>query len=193
MSLYLAKVDLHQIPNKREKIIFFLTMFVFCFVFVKSCWAPSRKAMDTAKSELSGVMAEKEDLEQAIKRAPPGRPTEIKGGAFEVPVKYTKWARRAADNPDSVMMLEFSNPAVLRDVRMTGIEFADEKGKEEAGVISRRFAMKLSGPFTSVGGYLSRLEGLPILVIIDTIQLNADKTGSGRVDAVVSGVLYGWK
>ncbi|MBI2091582.1 MAG: hypothetical protein HYT75_01115 [Deltaproteobacteria bacterium] len=192
MNIHLSSVDWQQRPNRREKIIFACSVLIFFAVFLKSCWYPSNKAIGVAKSELKGIIEEKIALER---NAGLLQDTDAKGklwtGTPDERVAYIKMAQRVSESPNVVLMKEFSNPALLRDVKLSNIDFPDQKN--ESGMIKQQWKINVNGAFVSVGKYIERLEGLPMLLFIDNITFNSANDPFGRVNAEVEGTVYGWK
>ncbi len=192
MNLHLSNVDWQQLPNKREKLIFVLAIVIFLFVFIKSCWVPSGDAISLVKKELEASGGERRSIESGVKNKD-GKPGAGSGwqGTMKQRFYYTGLAKKMADDPDLIMMNEFSNPALSQGVKIAKIDMPDSK--VEAGITKQPWTIELKGSFISVGEYLDRLESLPILLIIDSMDIQTTGDAFGGVKAGVSGNVYGWK
>ncbi len=192
MNLHLSNVDWQQLPNRREKVIFALAMVIFMFVFIKSCWGPSGDAISLLKKEIKESGGERNSVEAVIKNKD-GKPGagSVWQGTMKQRLYYTELAKKMADDPDLIMMNEFSNPALARDVKITKIDMPDQK--VESGVTKQAWTVYIRCSFISVGEYLSRLESLPMLLIIDNMDVQTTGDAFGGVKAEVKGEVYGWK
>lgn len=193
--MYIAKVDLNQVPNKREKMIFFLAVVIFSFAFIKSCWSPSRAAITTIKSQLADSAAEKRDLKAILDTGSQDASQSWKGNK-EIVDLYTKWGTAVGVAPDAEVMSQFSNPVFLKDVQLTNITFSDPDSKSDLkadGVVKRKFKATLYGDFMSIGNCLERIYNIPLLVVIENILISSTGDSAGHINADIEGVVYGWK
>lgn len=181
-------------PNRREKIIFFVALFVFIFSFFKSCWGPSFKAIDEFKQELSVVREQNDYLKQVVSATSDTDKDTFRADSLKQ-VQYSGWAQRFASDPDSVIVSDLSNPNMLRDIKLGNIYL--EETNSPGGLLKKGFKLSLIGAFTSIGGYLVKMENLPLLMNIDSIKIQSagtgDDAGRGKVSVDLTGSVYGWK
>ncbi|MBU0505272.1 MAG: hypothetical protein ABII18_05865 [bacterium] len=190
MGFVLEKVNIFHKPDRREKIIFFATLLGFMFAFVKSCWLPSFETINKVNTEIDAL--------KTIKALAVSHVPENDNEPFflertnEAPdvKKISGWAKHLVNNPDIILMREFSSPMLLRDLKMLNIEFLETENKES--IVLQPFVLYLEGSFISLEGYLQRLESLPILLITHSINIDIVDEKRGRVTAEIKGTAYGW-
>jgi hypothetical protein len=189
---FLNSVDWQQLPNKREKVIFSVALLVFLFVFVRSCWGPSINAIGQAKKELKTVRDERSAMEALVggQVSKTQKAFEWKGD-IKKRAYYDELAKKLADDPDIVLMNNFSNPATLRDVKITNIDMPDSK--TDNGITKQAWTVSAAGSFIAIGEYISRLEAQPLLFVINGINIQSSGDAFGRVNADIKGESYGWK
>lgn len=189
MNLDITKVDWKAMPTAREKTIFYGALFFFFIFFLRSCWFPSMNAITAVQQEMNDAMKEKSEIESPAGFL--GMPSQKWLGTEEKRGEYLSAAKKLSDSPNIVMMREFSNPALLRGLKLIDIKF--EQASQQKGVLTQPWKLSLYGSFVSVGSYLERLESLPMLLIIDNIDIKTSNDPLGHVSAEVSGTGYGWK
>ncbi|MFH1874378.1 MAG: type 4a pilus biogenesis protein PilO [Pseudomonadota bacterium] len=190
MNIFLSRSDLRGMPNAREKIIFLLTVIVCLFVFFKSCWYPSQRAISSVKSDIEVIKKEQTKVEKAQKEAKKNV-KQVWSGTEEIREKYNQYAKKVALEPDSFLMREFSNPVLLKDIRLVAVNFADNKN--DGNIITQKFDLSLSGSFVSILDYLNRLDKLPLLLVLNEINIDSEENKQGRVTLEINGVAYGWR
>lgn len=191
METSLSNINWHQRPNKREKIIFFITIFIFLFGFIKSCWQPSSGAIGTVKADIKTTQTERQTLQNLASNMSGDMESTINISKEEWEL-FDKMAKKIAAAPDAILMREFSSPAILRGVKLSEIKF--DKKKDEGGIIKQKWSMTLIGSFLSIGSYVENIENLPILLIINNVNIHTLKESKvGHVSATIEGVAYGWK
>lgn len=191
MKLSLSQFNFDQAPNKREKYIFFVAMAVFFMVFMKSCWYPSTTAISDIKKDISTLESDRSILTK--KNVPQAkRPSAIDPNKQGL---YNEFGKKVWKDPDAVIIKELTGPTVLRGLKIDSINMVESK--IEGDILKERFQMQVSGTFASIGSYLARIEGLPIIMIIDKLKMNrspgTDDRPEGSIDAELGGVVYGWK
>ncbi len=191
MKLGFSQVDWHAAPVKREKIIFFVALFIFLIGFMKSCWQPSNRAIRMMKEEVKTAQSEKQVFQDILSKAGAMTSKASLGANKEEWAIYNKMANNIAIAPDAILMREFSSPAILRGVRLYGVEF--ESPTNQSGVVTQKWKMKLGGSFETIGQYLERLENLPIILIIRSVGIDVVTNGFGHIDVDLEGIAYGWK
>ncbi len=189
MDFYLSKVSLRENPNKREKMIFFVAMIIFSFVFLRSCWYPSFEAMTDVKKEYA-------DSNETLKKLKGTSDSQGLAGMWSGdPVTADRYAGYAASalnvGADASIMKQFSSQSFLKDVELKGISFSD--GPKEDGIMTRGFKISLYGPFSSVGGCLNRIAQIPLIMTINSVTMANSPDEEGRVNMNMEGVVYGWK
>lgn len=189
MDFYLSKVALKENPNKREKMIFFIAVIIFSFVFLKSCWYPSFEAMTDVKKEYGGS---KETLATLKGTNGPQGSTNVWTGDQTTADKYAAWAASVTEiGTDASIMKQFSSQSFLREVQLKGISFSE--GPKEDGVMTRGFKVSLYGPFSSVGACLNRMSQIPLIMTVNSVTMMNSPDQEGRVSMDMEGVVYGWK
>ncbi len=190
MNIFLSRADLRGIPNTREKLIFLLTVVVCFFVFFKSCWYPSQRAIGSVKSNVQVVQKELEKVKKS-KKAAKQKVKKVWFGNKNTREKYNKFAKKVALEPDVYLMREFSNPLLLKDIKLEGVNFAGSK--QDGTTVTQNFDLNLRGSFVSILHYLNRLEELPLLLVINEINVDSEDNRQGGVSVEINGVAYGWK
>ena len=192
MGFSFSKESLQEIPNRREKIIFFVAMFVFIIGFMKSCWNPSTTSLRVVKSEIKTMQIDRKAISDIVSNM--GGTSDLRQnfnmGKDEWAI-YDKMARKVANAPDAMLIREFSSPALLKSLDLTGVDF--ESRKIEGGVVKQKWKVSVEGSFMDIGGYLENLETLPILLIVKKIHVESIGNERGHVSAEIEGVAYGWK
>ncbi len=190
MALQVTSVNWREAPNRREKVIFFIALLVSVFVFLKSCWLPSREALSGVQINLEETLKKKEALAFAQKQF--GKPEKKQSASEKTALaSYAEWAHKIAQNPSGVVMQEMTNPRVARGGQVTRVEFQDEVHR--GNFVSQGFTVSLFGSFPFVGRYLERLEELPIPWVIDHWEITSSIEGASGVKLTLEGVAYGWE
>ena len=192
MKFSFSSVNWKQLPNKREKIMFVAALIVFTFGFFKSCWNPSSKAISFAKEDMKVAIQEKKQIKKALKEQSkiqkPVKRNVVTSAKMEL---YEGWAKTVAVLPNSILMRDFSSPAILRGVKLQQVDL--QETKQKGAITELAWEITTSGSFISVGGYLERLETLPMLLIVEEIDIKNNTVIMGHIDAMIKGTAYGWK
>lgn len=187
---FIAHSGLKEMPNKREKIIFFAAIFLFSIVFLRTCWYPSHNAISVLKGERTEALYTVESLQNAMKAdAPKGS---VWNGTPQTLELYNRWAAQVAGmGADTALMNELNSQALLKAAQLRSLSFKDVTREE--GVLKRGFEAQLYGDFAPVVECLDRIYDIPLLMIIEGMTLtNANQT-EGEVNLNLEGVVYGWK
>jgi len=149
---------------------------------------PSRSAILHFKGEVKVAMEDKEDLEAKLGET---ASSEVVNEKIDPKLmsEYAEWSKKSAPASDVVLMREFSNPALLRDVKMVNIQF--DKGSSKGKYDAHNFTMTLYGAFSSISSYLAKLEEMPIMLVLNSVNISDSGEESGRVNADIEGVVYG--
>lgn len=186
----LSSIDPSKRLKRHEIIIFAAIEFLLLFVFLRACVGSNFTIISSEKQKLDNLKKERGSYEMilGVEKMPRSHGQKL---SDEIIAKFEQYAHRISADPDSYLMREFSNPTLLQDVTLEGVSF---DGFKQDGVIMKQpFVMNLMGSYFSVEKYVERLEGLPLLLIIDKIDISSLEDTKGKVGAVVSGMVYGWK
>lgn len=165
-----------------------MLMVAIVIVFIIRIWVPSNESISKVKTNLKKLQVELGMLESALKTsaaAPAPTPKGVK--PYET---YEEWANKLAASPEVFLMKAFSEPSMQRGISMPEISF--EPTKDDGGVITKPFKIILKGSFLAANGYLKRMYDLPLLLVVDSIDIKLDNEASGDVTTEIKGVAYGW-
>ncbi|MFH1654313.1 MAG: type 4a pilus biogenesis protein PilO [Pseudomonadota bacterium] len=191
MKLEVTKVDWNSVPTKKERIIFFIVIFLLLVVFLRSCLVPSGKALSLVKTSLTDVTTEQNELKKSLSEAAAEESVSKWNGSKDMREKYSSWARRIANSPEVVLLRDFTSPSILGDVKVTAFDF--DESKPQDGIMVKKIKLSLNGSFFSIAGYFDKIEQLPLLLITESLDVVSSKDGFGRVDVNADMTVYGWK
>ncbi|EKD50740.1 MAG: hypothetical protein ACD_62C00440G0002 [uncultured bacterium] len=188
MKVVLEKVSVFQKPQRREVIVFGITLLGFLFVFFKSCWFPSTDAIALVQKETQELLERQNQIAKTNQDTKRKTSEDLPANTAAA---YTLWANQFVKSPDVLLMKEFSNPAIIKDLRIKNIEFADSK--QDGDLTIQGFKLAVEGSFVSLRSYLNKLENLPIIFITRNITINVTNEDLGRINAELQGEAYGWE
>jgi len=186
MNLTQIQNELAQKPNRRELVIFGLVLFMGVIVFFRSCYSPSNTAISGAKKEIAALRGEAASASSAS--AKPQLP--VWNGSDAQRRIYENFARTLGADPDARLIRTFSNPNMQQGLKLINIELPVDQGARAE--LKQKFKVSLSGPFDGVGEYIQRMASLQMLMIIDKVTMTLTDEESGRINADIEGVVYGW-
>lgn len=189
MGMNISKIDLHGEPSSREKVIFGIVVLLVVFAFFRSCWSPSIKAIKLSKQELTTVLTEKATVEAALAEAD-RKVKETLPADAKAPPKLDEWAKQVSAAPDVFIMSEFTSPLLVKDIDVKAVDFLETK--RDGGIVQQPFHLLVNGSFVATSDYLKRIYDLPMLLVVDSVNLKLDNNAKGRVDTDIIGTVYGW-
>lgn len=189
-----TRTDWYQQPNRREKIVFFVAVFIFIIAFFKACWGPSGLAITEMKTDLAAVTEQNKYLQQVVSATSDTEKQSFQQDALKQ-VQYSGWAQKFAQESDTLLIGNFSNPNMLRDIKMGNVSL--QETDTPGGLIKKTFKVSLYGSFTSIGGYLVKMEALPMLLSVENLKIQStqstNEASKAKVNVDMEGVVYGWK
>lgn len=180
------KLDVHmnwnEKPSQREKITFFVTLLIFCIVFLRACILPTQTNLSEGREKLLEMKREKSSLVQflAVGQKKPEK----------IDMRYAEWGQATGEMPDALLMRDLSHPSLLRGLTLVSVSFEEPQGG--GGLIQQKWKAVVSGSFALLQKYLQSLENLHLLVVIDTINIQKGEQ-QGHIKAQLEGIVYGWK
>jgi hypothetical protein len=191
MALQITFVRWREVPNSRERLIFFAALLAFVLVFLRSCWFPSREALSEVQARLEGALKEKEAFIQAQKQLGTQSQEVEPNAGSAVLASYEPWAHKIARNPSGWVMQEITNPLLTKGIQVTGIEFQDPV--RQGRVTTQEFTVSLLGSFPFLGRYMERLDRLSAPLLIPRWEITSLEEGAAGVTLTLEGVVYGWE
>ena len=187
MNFSQIKNELQQKPNKRELVIFGLVMLMSVIVFFKSCYFPSGAAISNVKKEIATLRGAKLNVSKNDANAPA---MPVWNGSDEKRRLYQSYAELVGNDPDAKLIRTFSNPNMQQGLKIINIELPTDQSSRAD--LKQKFKISVSGPFDGVGEYLQRMASLQMLLIIDKVTMTLADEESGKINADIEGVVYGW-
>jgi hypothetical protein len=178
----LGSVDWRQKPNPRERIIFFGTLVVMLFGFVKSCWLPSREAISILKEDLTKV-----EQEAQVAREMKDMPTQPLSAVPTMISPALRGIGKVRD-VDNIVKL-FSQPLLLKGVQIKAVKISPPE--HEGNMVRRRLELTVTGNFYAVGQYIESLEGFETPYIIEDFSMVRGGDKSSMVTVTLKGLVYG--
>jgi hypothetical protein len=169
---------LKKTPNKREKIMFFIFIFLFCLVFIKKYVYPSYFTLFDLNSKINAL--NKTTSHKIYK-------TYVKKNNEEF-LYYQKKAvfTHLLDNNELILYISGEN--IKKSIGITDMKIEEENIGD---IHIKKISYKAYGPFLKIGEYLSRLENLPLFLIFDSIKINIGADKFFRISMDISGKIYG--
>lgn len=181
MNIKLSSIDLMQRPNKREKLIFVMTVVIFLFGFFKACWIPSRTAMSEIERQIQYMQDQAASLSQdssVVHMA--NLPPDLTGNEMTL-VGSVEDVGNVAQN--------LTKPILLKGLRVVESRFPEVE--RDAPLLRQPVILRLEGSFQKVSRYLRAVEMFSPPLIIDSMSLEAIPEKLDLVRVFMQGSVYG--
>lgn len=176
----LSSIDLSQRPNRREKLIFFISLVIFVAGFFKTCWTPSRSSIAELEEQIVYMENQKVQLSQdgVVNADTP---------SSSISHDTLKFASSMDDFNQFTKLA--SQPLLLKGVELKESHFSDI---EVEGKIHRQeIKFTLKGSFRAVGNYINEIEKLTPPFVIESFSLQGGDNKLGKVTIDLVGSVYG--
>jgi len=181
-SLSSIQEKLHQKPNSRERIIFFVSLVAFVFGFFKACVVESNTSVSALQEQLDKAVAEQEQIKASSVPTPQGKQA-------DAATAHVKWVgdKRAVN---------FASDALIRSARDSGIillkvglpEFKDKQNFQYKPV-----SLTLSGSLGDLGRYIENSEHLEVPLVIENLSLEHSTEFEDLLTLRIEGGFYAEK
>lgn len=171
------KFNWQQVPTKREKIIFFVTLFVLAAMLTKSCALESSKILSDASAQLN-------NLEIELKNLSNFQPIET--NVIKAPSK--KWVGTKANLEN--LITQITQPIYLNNIVI--LESKISPGTNQLGLISTKITLNFIGNLEATLDYLNYLQKMPTPLVILNITMtnNAENSDQIRTDLIGEAYAY---
>lgn len=179
------KLNLRQKPNSRERIIFFMALVAFGFVFYRIGIMAPNAVISKLETELKTLETEKVQLIQKSATQLQGN-LQPKAQAHSNAMNWIGKKQNLDRATDSLIQAAHDN-------RVPVIKFNFPESKEKGNLSFRPINVSLSGSLAELGGYLERAEHLPIPLVVDRLSLEPSVDFAGIVTLRIEGGFYAEK
>ncbi len=165
-------LDLDQLSNRREQLLFAAIALVLTILFFRLLWAPQSRKIDVARSRAIALKAEKEALARFFETTPTLKKSDtlLRKKGTKLKILFGEVQEVYKDLVS--LMTQLSDPFFLEGMRVTKMSF--QPPAVDKGFSRTDFSIAIRGGFADLIQYLERLEQFPALFSLEQINLQSD-------------------
>ncbi len=175
-------------PEKRERIIFMLCAFAFVYLLTSNFYFPNQ----TKIKELGGKLKQKQEFYVKLREGLDKLEASTANNQKAKPLYYYENMANYTYTHGNDLLLKFiTSPQILSPLELISITAREDK--IEDAYVSKEIVMVFSGKFNDVLHMIKKIEALPILYFIDTIEIGKGLEEFGKIEATIRGTLHAIK
>ena len=179
---------LRKRPEKRERMIFMLCAFALVYLLTSNFYFPNH----TKIKELDAKLKQKEEFYVKLKEGLAKLEASTTNNQKTKPLYYYENMANYTYTHGNDLLLKFiTSPQILSPLELISITAREEKIEET--YVSKEIVMVFSGKFNDVLHMIKKIEALPIIYFIDTIEIGQGLEEFGKIEATIRGNLHGLK
>lgn len=191
MGLTTSKIDWSAEPSNRERIYFFVILFLVVVAFARVFWLPSLAIIEKNKADIKSVKMQIKILEDFVKINQKIAPQKPKISKEAVDLKLEEALKGKTGKPHDVISSVtqvLAGKDVVGNLSLQNISF--KAPHAESGYAKFPITIEVLGTFSNIQSYLSKLEKIDYLFTVDNIKMLRSEEHSGLLTGDLSCSLY---
>lgn len=184
----MTKLDLDQVANRREQILFAMVAFVFVILFFRVFYAQQARKMETAGQKVQALTLERDALVKFSQVTPTLQKSETLSRRKGIKMKILYGEVKGAVQEATALLAQLTESAFLGRVAVQTMSF--QPPVAERGYWKTDFSLNVLGSFVDVVQYLERLEQFPALFNVEQVSLRAAEGQPQELQAEIQGRFF---
>jgi len=181
-------VDLDQVANRREQILFALVALVLIVLFFRVFYAQQSRKINEADKKLQALSMEKNALIKFAASTPSLQKSETLSRKKGIKMKILFGEVKDVYQEVTTLLAQLTEPGFLGRIKVQKMSF--EPDVSEKGYRKTDFSLNILGSYLDVVQYLERLEQFPALFRLESVNLQSAEGHPQELMAEVRGRFF---
>lgn len=181
-------VDLDQVANRREQILFALVALVLIVLFFRVFYAQQSRKINEADKKLQALSMEKNALIKFAASTPSLQKSETLSRKKGIKMKILFGEVKDVYQEVTTLLAQLTEPGFLGRIKVQKMSF--EPDVSEKGYRKTDFSLNILGSYLDVVQYLERLEQFPALFRLESVNLQSAEGHPQELLAEVRGRFF---
>lgn len=185
------KIDWNEEPNSREKVFFFIILAMISVAFMRLLWVPTYQSIKQKRMEITNIRLQIKTLEEFVKVNSKLEEKKPKQNIGEQDFRLEQALQGKLGDPHQVIADVTSDITSRRNIGsilLQNISF--EPLQMEAGYVRFPLTVNVSGTYSVLQSYLSKLERLNYLFTVDNVKIVMSQDTPGIINAELKCMLF---
>jgi len=187
----MESTDLKKVANTREQVLAGLVMLAIFVMYARVFYSPKSTEVARLKSQVKNLKMEKEALEkftQALRETTLKEQLKAAKEPPSIKIQVLRGDVKSVAKETSALLSLVTSQPFLKGILVK--EMNDLPLKQEKGYKKGDFFINAQGPFRNMTDYLDRIRKLPVLLVLENIDLKVVDTKAAKVEIELNGALF---
>ena len=175
----------------REQLLAGLVMLAIFVMFVRVIYSPKKDEVTRLKSQVKNLKMEKDALNkftQALRETALKEQLQVAKELPSIKVQVLKGDVKSVAKETAALLSLVTSQPFLKGILVK--EMSDLSPKQEKGYKKADFFINAQGSFRNMIDYLDRIRKLPVLLVLENIDLKVVDEKAARVELELNGALF---